>query len=75
MGDFTKDLDLLANSSKEQSTHHLGINPVDQSSHDMAGVFEDIIKVEDMFSLTHELESVTSDLPALRVLMGPMRIS
>ena len=40
MGDFTKDLDPLANGSKEQSTHHLGINPINQSSHDTAGVFE-----------------------------------
>ena len=59
--DSTKDLDPLASGLKEQSTHHSGINPVNQSSHDTAGVFEDIIKVDDMFSPTHELESVTSD--------------
>ena len=59
--DFTKDLDPQANGSKEQSTHHSGINPVNQSSHDKAGVFEDTIKVDDMFSPTHELESGTSD--------------
>ena len=45
----------------EKSTHHSGINPVNQSSHDTAGVFEDIIKVDDMFSPTHELESGTLD--------------
>ena len=60
-GDFTKDLDPQASVSKEQSTHHSGTNPVNQSSHDKAGVFEDIIKVDDMFSPTHELESGTSD--------------
>ena len=60
-GDFTKELDPQANGSKEQSTHHSGINPVKQSSHDKAGVFEDTIKVDDMFSPTHELESGTSD--------------
>ena len=59
--DFTKDLDPQANGSKEQSTRHSGINPVNQSSHDKAGVFEDTIKVDDMFSPTHELESGTSD--------------
>ena len=52
-GDFTKDLDPQASGSKEQSTHHSGTNPVNQSSHDKAGVFEDIIKVDDMFSPTH----------------------
>ena len=57
----TKDLDPQASGSKEKSTHHSGINPVNQSSHDKAGVFEDIIKVDDMFSPTHELESGTSD--------------
>ena len=61
VGDFTKDLDPQASGSKEQSTHHSGSNPVNQSSHDKAGVFEDIIKVDDMFSPTHELESGTSD--------------
>ena len=34
---------------------------MNQSSHDKAGVFEDTIKVDDMFSPTHELESGTSD--------------
>ena len=51
-GDFTKDLGPQASGSKEQSTHHSGTNPVNQSSHDKAGVFDDIIKVDDMFSLT-----------------------
>ena len=60
-GDFTKDLDPQASGSKEQSTHYSGINSVNQSSHDEAGVSEDIIKVDDMFSPTHELESGTSD--------------
>ena len=60
-GEFTKDLDPQAKCSKEKSTHHSGINPVNQSSHDTAGVFEDIIKVDDMFSPTHELESGTLD--------------
>ena len=60
-GDFTKDLDPQASGLKEQSTHHLGVNPVNQSSDDKAGVFEDIIKVGNMFFPTHELESGTSD--------------
>jgi len=60
-GDFAKGLDPLASVSKEQSTHHSGTNPVNQPSHDTFGIFEDIIKVDDMFSPTHELEAGTSN--------------
>ena len=38
------------NASKEHLTHHSGINPVNQSSDDTAGVFEGIIKVDDSFA-------------------------
>ena len=44
------------NASKEHLIHHSGINPVNQSSDDTAGVFEDIMKVDDSFApyfLTH----------------------
>ena len=43
------------------TSHFSGINPVNQLSDDMAGVFEDIIKVDDTFSPTYELESDTSE--------------
>ena len=67
--DFSTDSDPQANGSKEQLAHLSGINPVNQLSDDKAGVFEDIIKVDDTFSPTYELESDTSEpgLPPLSV--------
>jgi len=55
-GDFTRGLDPLASVSTEKATHHTGTNPVNHSGHNTVGVFEDIIKVDDMFSSTHELK-------------------
>ena len=48
--DFSTNSDPQANGSKEQSAHLSGINPVNQLSDDTAGVFEDIIKVDDTIS-------------------------
>lgn len=67
--DFTTDSDLQASGSKEQLAQHSGINPVNQLSDDTAGVFEDIIKVDDTFSPTYELEAGTSE-PSL----APLRV-
>ena len=55
------DFNPQAKGSKEQLTHHSGINPVNQTSDDTAVVFEDIRKVDNTFSPTYEFESCTSD--------------
>ena len=48
------DFNPQAKGSKEQLTHHSGINPVNQTSDDTAVVFEDIRKVDNTFSPTVE---------------------
>ena len=57
--DFTTDSDPQANGSKEQLTHHSGINPVIQLSDDTAGVFKTSLRLEFIKTLSGSHDHLT----------------